>query len=63
MKLRGEMQPNCVEPHVITYNAAISACEKAMQSGMAVEFRELVHPGCLETVVVTYNAKTAWSPA
>ena len=50
------MHPDCLEPGVVTYNAAISACGDAKQSGMALELRGVMHPNCLEPDVVTYNA-------
>ena len=54
--MMSDMRLRCVEPHRITYNAAISACEISARwheaLGMSHEFRLR----CPEPDVVTYNA-------
>ena len=47
------MQQCCLEPSVITYNAAITVCEKAKQPGVVFERREVMPPNCLEPKVIT----------
>ena len=45
-----------VEPDVITYSAAISACEKGRQSEMALELLERMKRAGIPPTVITYNA-------
>ena len=50
------MQRKCQEPDMITYSAAISACEKGKQPDKALELLEDMQWSGLEPAVITYNA-------
>ena len=50
------MRQKSLEPNVITYNAAISACEKAKQAEKALELLEEMRQGGLKPDVITYSA-------
>jgi pentatricopeptide repeat protein len=51
-----EMQAKGVEPDVITYNAAISACEKGGQWEKALQLLEEMQAKGVEPDVITYSA-------
>ena len=56
LKILAEMQAQGLERNVITYSAAISACEKGYQWQQALELLAEMQAQGLETNVITYNA-------
>lgn len=50
------MQQYRLEPNTISYNAVISACEKAKQPEMAMELLEVMEKQRTEPDVITYRA-------
>ena len=59
LELIQEMQLKDLEPDVITYSAAISACEKVKQSQKALELLEEMRQNGMEPNVITYNAASS----
>ena len=56
MSLLTAMQPHDLAPDVITYNAAISACEKGQQPHTAMSLLTGMQPQDLAPDVITYSA-------
>ena len=56
LELLAEMQAQGLEPNVITYNAAISACEKGSQWQQALELLAEMQAQGLEPNVISYSA-------
>ena len=57
LELLEEMQRRCLLPNVITYSAAISACEKGQQPQQAMQLlNQMQHRGLLPDVIYTQTA-------
>ena len=56
LELLAEMKTAGLKPNVITYNAAISACEKGGRADEALKLLAEMKTAGLEPDVITYNA-------
>eukprot|EP00665_Eupelagonemidae_sp_cell47_P009021 gene9021-biopygen1652 len=56
LELLAEMRGRGMEPDVITYSAAISACEKGKEPGKAIELLEEMREHGLEPDLISYSA-------
>merc|ERR1712064_81927 len=56
LQLLDEMQGRGIAPNAITYNTAISACEKAQQTTRVLQLFDEMQVGGIAPDMITYNA-------